>query len=207
MAFSVDWLAKVFTIPQSDLTLLSGNNYSLSLVDVHKELRRLEWNFTDGLWAPRIANWYETVTLSGVPKTPSVEVINDYTFDFTGSNYNVILTDYDNNLVDVYIPSNGISILGNNSVGKQTIVTGSGLSAGEQQQLTDIESSTNYHTKIINGAKELIKISTSWYLIIYDTGEVSGGVEILRKKQTDAFGNDITDLVAGVLAAELENSV
>jgi len=138
MAYTVNWVTKVFTIPQSDLTFVSGNNYSLSLVDVHEELRRLEWAFTDGLWAAQIAKFYETVTLSGIPKTPSVEIINDYTFDFTGSNYNVILTNYDNNLVDVYIPSNGVSILGNNSVGRQTISTGSGLDAGQDAKLTRI---------------------------------------------------------------------
>jgi len=137
VAYSVDWVAKIFTIPQSDLTFVSGNNYSLSLVDVHEEIRRLEWSFTDGLWAPRIANWFETVTLSGVSKTPSVEITNGYTFDFTGSNYNVILTDYDNNLVDVYIPSNGISILGNNSVGKQTITN---------SDVTDIKTKTDQLT-------------------------------------------------------------
>ena len=143
MAYSVDWISKVFTIPQGDLTFLSGNNYSLSLVDVHNELRRLEWSFTDGLWAPRIANFYETVTLSGIPKSPSVEITNGYTFNFTGSNYNVILSDYDNNLVDVYIPSNGISILGNNSVGRQTVTTGSGLSIEQDQKLTDIHGQTD----------------------------------------------------------------
>jgi len=137
MSYSVDWVAKIFTIPQGDLSFLSGNNYSLSLVDVHEELRRLEWAFADGLWAPRIANWYETVTLSGIPKTPSVEITNGYTFDFTGSNYNVILTDYDNNLVDVYIPSNGISILGNNSVGRQTIVSGSGVTEQDKADIVD----------------------------------------------------------------------
>lgn len=123
MAYTVDWVSKIFTIPQSDLTFVSGNNYSLSMVDVHEELRRLEWAFADGLWAPRILNFYETVTLSGIDKSPSIEVTNGYTFDFTGSNYNVILSDYDNNLVDVYIPSNGISILGNNSVGRQAVAS------------------------------------------------------------------------------------
>jgi len=135
MSYSVDWVTKIFTIPQGDLAFVSGNNYLLSLVNVHEELRRLEWAFADGLWAPLIAQWYETVTLSGIPKTPSVEIINGYTFDFTGSNYNVILTDYDNNLIDVYIPSNGISILSNNSVGKQTVISGSGVT---EQDKTDI---------------------------------------------------------------------
>ena len=63
-----------------------------------------------------------------------------------------------------------------------TVAVGSGLDAGQAQQLTDIDSRTLYHSKIINNVKELKKIATSWYLIIYDTGEVSGGSEILRKK-------------------------
>ena len=88
-----------------------------------------------------------------------------------------------------------------------TVATGSGLSAGEQVQLNNIEASTDYHSKIINSVKEIRKIASSWYLIIYDTGEVSGGTEVLRKRLTDKDGADITDLTAGILAAELENSV
>jgi len=87
-----------------------------------------------------------------------------------------------------------------------TVVSGSGLSAGQDQKLTDIDSRTLYHSKIINNVKELIKIASSWYLVIYDTGEVSGGSEILRKKLTDSTGADISDLTAGVLAAELEST-
>ncbi|MBW2178755.1 MAG: hypothetical protein JRG81_00035 [Deltaproteobacteria bacterium] len=201
--YSVDWVSKIFTIPQSDLAFLSGNNYALSLVDVHKELRRLEWSFTDGLWALRIANWYETVTLSGIAKTPSVEIINGYTFDFTGNNYNVILTDYDNNLIDVYIPSNGISILSNNSVGKQTISVGSGLTTEEHDQLMVLD--TDYLKDVIDGKKALVKNGSTWELIIYDPADDI--TPILNKEMKDKDGADISDLTAGILAQELANSV
>ncbi len=88
-----------------------------------------------------------------------------------------------------------------------TIVpTGSGLSAAQDTKLTNIDTRTTYHDKIINNFKELIKIAGSWYLIIYDDGEVSGGTEILRKQMTDSTGADISDLTAGVLAAELEST-
>lgn len=87
------------------------------------------------------------------------------------------------------------------------IAVGSGLDAGQAAQLDNIEASTLYHDKIINSLKEIRKIASSWYLIIYDTGEISGGTEILRKRLTDKDGSDITDLTAGILAAELENSV
>ncbi len=86
------------------------------------------------------------------------------------------------------------------------ITTGSGLSAAQDTKLTNIDLRTIYHDKIINNFKELIKIATSWYLIIYDDGEVSGGTEILRKRMTDSTGTDISDLTAGVLAAELEST-
>jgi len=82
----------------------------------------------------------------------------------------------------------------------------SGLTAGESAKLDNIDTATAFHTKIINNVKELIKDGASLYLIIYDDGEVSGGIEILRKKQTDFNGNDITDLTAGLLAAELEST-
>ena len=187
MAYSVDWVAKIFTIPQGDLTFISGNNYSLSMVDVHEELRRLEWAFADGLWAPNIAKWFETVTLSGIDKTPSLEIINDYTFDFTGSNYNVILTDYDNNLVDVYIPSNGISILGNNSVGRQTISTGSGLDSGQDTKLTRIHALLD----VIEGTldhQEVMRI-----LLAAAAGKASGAEGTNMKFRDQADGKDRID--------------
>lgn len=88
-----------------------------------------------------------------------------------------------------------------------TVTTGSGLSVEQDAKLTSIDANTTYQNKIVNNLKELKKISTSWYLVIYDDGEVSGGVEILRKKMADKDGNDIADLTASILAAELENSV
>jgi len=87
------------------------------------------------------------------------------------------------------------------------VVSGSGLSAPQAAELTLAADNSVYQNKIINNVKELIKITGSWYLVIYDDGEVSGGIEILRKKQTDMAGDDISDLVAGVLAAELANTV
>ena len=86
------------------------------------------------------------------------------------------------------------------------IATGSGLSVAQDAKLTAIDTKTTYHDKIINNFKELIKISGVWYLIIYDDGEVSGGTEILRKAMKDSAGANISDLTAGVLAAELEST-
>ena len=137
MAYSADWIGKVITIPQSDLTLISGVNYSLDVADVHVEVNRMQSALDEGLWAPQVIEFYPTVTLSGIDKPPTVEFINDYTVEFGGSNYNVFLSGYDTNLIDVLTPGNGISVLGNNSVGK--ITSGSGVT---EQDKTDIAAAT-----------------------------------------------------------------
>lgn len=204
MAYFVDWIAKHVTIPVSDLTLVSGSNYTLNAADVHNELRRVEWAFDGGLWADPILKHYSTLVLSGIPKTRSVEMINDYTWGIDASNIVVSMLGIDHNLFDTFIPLNGVSILGNNSVGKQDIESGSGLSAEQDARLTAIDISTSYQNKIINNLKSVTKIGSSWYLIIFDD---NNSTEILRKHLTDKDGNEISDLVAGVLSSEYKNSV
>lgn len=86
------------------------------------------------------------------------------------------------------------------------VAVGSGLDAGQDAKLTAIDTATIYQNKIINNFKEIRKIASTWYLIIYNDGEVSEGSEILRKPLKDSLGNDIDDLTAGVLAAELEST-
>jgi hypothetical protein len=136
MAYSVNWATKVVTIPLADLTLVSGSNYSLDASDVWIELRRLEAAPGDGLWAEQIAEFVNTQTLSGLPYSAILKMINGYTWDTDTTNKTISLLGINNNLLDVFIPGNGISVLANNSAGK--ITTGSGLSVGEQGQLADI---------------------------------------------------------------------
>lgn len=207
MAYSVDWIAKVVTIPVSDLTLVSGTRYSLPMADFLAECRRLEWEFTEGLWAPPILDHTNAkIDFAGADYAGFDEVVNGYTITFSAPATRVDLAGSNNNIIDV-LNVNGISVVPSNSAGLQRVTSGSGLDATQDAKLTLVANNSAYHNKIIDNVKELVKDGNSWYLVIYDDGEVSGGIEILRKKQTDKDGNDITDLVAGTLAAELENSV
>lgn len=208
MSYTPNWTTKVFTIPLGDLTFVSGVNYTLDADDFWIEIRRLEASAANngGLYAEQALEFVNTQTLSGITYSAIVKLINSYTWEIDASNIIVSLLGINSNLLDTFVPANGVSVLANNSAGKQIISTGSGLDAGQDAKLTAIDTRTEYHDKIINNLKELIKISGSWYLVIYDTGEASGGSEILRKKMTDSTGADITDLAAGVLAAELEST-
>lgn len=138
MAYSVDWISKIITIPTSDLVLVSGTRYQLPMADFLAECRRLEWEFTDGLWAPPILDHTNAkLAFAGVDYAGFDEVINGYTCQVTGAATRVDLLGSNNNIIDVLIVT-GVSIVPSNSAGLQLVSTGSGLDAGQDTKLTRI---------------------------------------------------------------------
>ena len=122
MAYSVNWVTKLIEIPLSDLVWSVGNTYELALSDFHKELRRLESVFTEGMWAPQILDHTSPKTISGVVYASFDEIINGYQIQFIGNPDAVILKGSNNNILDVYI-FNGVSVAPNNSAGLQDLST------------------------------------------------------------------------------------
>lgn len=124
MAYSVNWVTRLITIPLSDLVLAVGNTYELALSSFHKEIRRLESDFTEGLWAPQILDHTSPKTISGVVYAAFDEIItsNGYTIQFAGNPDAVILKGSNNNILDVYV-FNGVSVAPNNSTGLQDLST------------------------------------------------------------------------------------
>lgn len=138
MAYSVDWIAKEVTIPTSDLTIVSGNHYSLDMADFLAEIRRLEWEPTEGLWAPSIVDHTDTrVNFAGATYAPFDDLINGYTIQFSGTATRVDLLGSNNDLIDVLVVT-GVSIVPSNSAGLQIVSTGSGLDAGQDAKITSI---------------------------------------------------------------------
>jgi len=151
VAYSVNWVTKVLTIPTADLTLVSGTRYKLLMSDFLAECRRLEWDFAEGLWAPPILDHSNTrVDFAGVDYAPFDEVVNGYTVQVTGAATRVDLIGSNNNIIDVLIAT-GVSVVPNNSAGLQIVSTGSGLSAGQDAKLTNVDSAVNANLKNIEG--------------------------------------------------------
>ena len=136
MSYSVNWTTKVITVPLADLTLISGSNYSLDTGDFWIEMRRLEASAGDGLWAAQAVEYVNTQLLSGITYSAIVKLINSYTWDTDTTDKNISLLGFNNNLLDTFIPGNGVSVLANNSAGK--IVSGSGLDAGQDTKLSEV---------------------------------------------------------------------
>ena len=127
MAYSVDWITRVITIPTADLTLVSGTRYSLDMSDFLAEIRRLEWDPAEGLWAAAILDHSNTrFDFAGANYAPFDDIINGYTVQFTGAVTRVDLLGSNNDLIDQLIVT-GVSVVPSNSAGLQIVTTGSGV--------------------------------------------------------------------------------
>lgn len=136
MSYIVDWITKVISVPTADLTLVSGTRYSLDMADFLVEVRRLEWEFTEGLWAPTILDHTNTrLDFAGVNYAPFDDLLNDYTVQFTGVATRVDLLGSNNDIIDVLIPT-GISVVPSNSAGLQIVNTGSGVTQQDKDDIT-----------------------------------------------------------------------
>lgn len=137
MAYTVDWIARVVSIPTADLTLVSGTRYSLDMADFLAEARRLEWEPTEGLWAPSIVKHTDTrYDFAGVNYAPFDDLLNGYTVQFTGVATRVDLLGSNNDIIDVLIPT-GVSVVPSNSAGLQVVQTGSGVTPSDIQAIID----------------------------------------------------------------------
>ena len=129
MAYAVNWITRVITIPVSDLISEGGANYSLSADSFWRELRRLEWEFSEGLWAPPILEHTDPETLSGIPQPTRNKIINGYTVTFDPTAEKVFLRGDINNVVDIF-NYNGVSVIPTNA--------GSALTPSDASKLDEL---------------------------------------------------------------------
>jgi len=115
MAITIDWGTKIISIPQADLTFISGSLYELDVNSFRLTLKALE-DDEEGAWAPRTHNHNTAITLSGVTYARTVEIINGYTVTFEDGNYSVSCIGANHNLADVK-NVNSVSLIINNSAG------------------------------------------------------------------------------------------
>lgn len=131
MAISIDYATKVITIPQADMTLVSGSVYELDINQFRLNLKSLE-DDVQGMAEPDTHRHNTNVTISGVTYARVVEIINGYTVTITPSGgWNVSCTGANHNLADVYNNTTGPTLLPNNSAGLISVPTGTGGGWGD----------------------------------------------------------------------------
>lgn len=140
MAISINWATLVISVPQADLTLVSGTLYELDVDVFRLALKDLE-DSEAGMAFPATHRHNTAVTLSGVTYARTVEIINGYTvtFEDVGSPYTVRMVGANHNIADVTNYTSEVSLIVGNSAGLIQISSGSGLSTPQDERLTRIE--------------------------------------------------------------------
>jgi hypothetical protein len=147
MAISVNEVTKVISVPQADLTFVSGVTYTHDTDAFRLELRDWE-SSTPGAWRSITHKHNPPVTVGGVTLGRVIEIINGYTITYEDGQYRVILEGSNNNILDV-ANVNQVSIATQNSAGLIQAGT-SGLTAGESAQLqltTDLMQADEFFDK------------------------------------------------------------
>jgi len=125
MAISINWATKVITVPQADLTLVSGSIYSLDVDVFRLALKNLEDDVEGIVW-PDTHRHNTEVSLSGATYARSVEIINGYTITFENGSYTVKCEGANHNIGDVK-NVNSVSLIIGNSAGLISVNTGSAV--------------------------------------------------------------------------------
>lgn len=112
---SVDWPTGVITVPQSYMTQISANVWTLDVDQFRLDLKDLEDDVAGMPW-PRTHSHVTQTVLSGVTYARIVEIINGYTVDFEDGQYTVSVVGGNHNLADVKVP-NQVSLIVNNAAG------------------------------------------------------------------------------------------
>lgn len=135
---SVNWVSKVISIPQADLTFVSGSLYELDVNTFRLALKNLE-DDEAGMPYPITHNHNAPVTVGGVTLARVVEIRSPYTvtFEDVGTPYSVRAVGANHNLGDVK-NVNQVSLIVGNSGGLIQIASGSGLSSEESTMLGEL---------------------------------------------------------------------
>lgn len=139
--FTIDFATNVISVPQSDLTLISGTIYRMDAEDYFwKSLMAL---MASEDYMPRVDSYTRNsaVTIAGTTFAPTFEIINGYSVEFTpDAQWTVIVEQSNNNIFDVaggilvqnqvqVIPTNSAGLVIANGGGGGTILGINGLGA------------------------------------------------------------------------------
>lgn len=120
MALTIDPALKRVTIPQADLTLVTGTLYELDTDAFRLEMNQL-LDDEDYIWMDDYAIRNAPVTVAGTTYAQTIEMTNNWSVVFSpDSQWTVRLAGSNNNLFDVenaILAQNQVQVISNNSAG------------------------------------------------------------------------------------------
>lgn len=141
MAVTIDYATKIISVPQADLTFISGTLYEMDVDWFRQQLNTIA-DSEEGIWADTTHTHNTEVTIAGTTFARQVEIINGYSVQFTpDSQWTVNLVGANTNLFDVAagkLVQNQVQVVPSNSAGLVVTDT-SGLTGTESAALILIE--------------------------------------------------------------------
>lgn len=120
MALTIDPATKIVTIPQADLTFISGTLYEMDTNQFRLDLGAL-LDDEDYIWLPPAFNHNTEVTVAGTTFARTIEMINGYSITFSpDSQWSVRFVGSNNNLFDIengILNQNQVQVIPGNSAG------------------------------------------------------------------------------------------
>ena len=139
MALTIDPALKRVTIPQSDLTFVSGTLYTFDTYAYMRALNAL-LDDEDYIWMPDAFVHNTEVTILGTTYARQILNANGWSLTFENLPMTVQYTGSNNDLFDseggVLINVSNVNVVGNNSAG--LVVTGSALTGEQATKLNEI---------------------------------------------------------------------
>lgn len=188
MALTLDPATKVISVPQADLTLVSGTLYDLDTDQFRKDV----WDLLSSepyIWLPVAFTHNTEVTVAGVTFARTLEFINGYSIQFTpDSQWTVRLNGSNNNIFDVengILVQNQVQVIAQNSAGLQTVITGSGVTTQDKEDIKNL-----IYDEVIENSETFIE---ALRLIRADAaGTIEKVGDIHRLKSADGLIDRIT---------------
>ncbi len=122
MALTLNPATKLISVPQADLTLVSGTLYTLDSDQFRKDVMTLLAS-QPYIWMDDAYTHNTEVTVAGTTYARTLEFINGYSIQFedTGSQYSVRIEGSNNNIFDVengiLVPTSLVTVIPTNSAG------------------------------------------------------------------------------------------
>ena len=135
MAFTYDYLNKIISVPQADLTFVSGTFYTMD-TNWFKNQLLAEMGSESGIWSDTMYQHNTEVgPIVGTTYARTIEIINGWSVQFLpDSQWSVQLEGSNNNIWDIQggvLVQNQVQVIPTNSAGLIVGGSGSGASAAD----------------------------------------------------------------------------
>ena len=202
MAISIDWPNKLISVPQADLTFISGTLYELNTNTFRLALKGLEDDEAGMPWE-RTHKHNTEVTVAGITYARTVEIINGYSIEFENGFYSVRLAGSNNNIFDIengILVQNNVQVIPTNSAGYQIITQGSGVT---QQDKEDIAVEVWLDAPMIRQASQTMIIDEIDTGYVHTQTQFKGGGIAVLPTHNNAFIGKLICFTTGALRGEV----